>query len=808
MDNKTLKADLHVHSKYSRRPSQWFLRKIGCSESYTEPARLYSLARGWGMNLVTITDHNTIEGSLEIAHLHNTFISEEVTTYFPDDGCKLHVLVYDITESQHEDISRVRKSVFDLVKYLDSRGITHAVAHPMFSINDRLTREHIEQMMLLFKNFELNGSRDRYQNSIIKQILDNLAREDIERLSNMYNLEPSGNRPWEKNFIGGSDDHSSLNIARVYTEVEGASSVEEFLKGICRNRSRVEGRSSTPLTLAHNLYSIAYQFYRDKFGLGRYSDVELLLRFADRALLPPSREGAGFFKRLKNKIGSRKRADFLKSDDSNLQTLIQKEAGKIISDNPRFHGMLDKSDFEPWDMEEVWFEFINRISEKCLKHSANSLLDNFPCANLFNIFHTAGSVGSLYLMLAPYFISHALFIKDRSFSRECRDYFLKRENGGKEELKIAHFTDTYHDVNGVALTLQMQAQTAIKNSKKQIIITCGPEPETPRAVNFEPIGCYEMPEYPDLKLYYPPLVKMLDYCYRENFTHIHAATPGPVGLAALAISRILRMPIFGTYHTALPQYVSHLTNDQSAEELMWKYIGWYYNQMNTVYVPSRATGEELIRKGIPREKIRFYERGIDTDRFHPSRRNGFFSSRFGVSDSEIKLLYVGRVSREKNMPLLETIFRELAARRKGVRLIIVGDGPYLEQMKRSMNNLPVTFTGFLRGEELAQAYASSDIFIFPSTTDTFGKVVLEAQASGLPVIVSDRGGPRENLIDEKTGFIASAEDPDSYLSAALKLIDNPGLLNWTRQNAREYSKNRSFESAYLKLWDSYHTVAV
>jgi len=117
MKGTLLKADLHVHSKYSRRPSAWVLRKIGCSESYTEPKNLYALERDRGMDLVTITDHNTLAGSLEIAHLENTFLREEITTYFPEDRCKFHILAYDITEKQHEDISVLR-----LFPYFTNKG--------------------------------------------------------------------------------------------------------------------------------------------------------------------------------------------------------------------------------------------------------------------------------------------------------------------------------------------------------------------------------------------------------------------------------------------------------------------------------------------------------------------------------------------------------------------------------------------------------------------------------------------------------------------------------------------------------------
>jgi glycosyltransferase involved in cell wall biosynthesis len=296
---------------------------------------------------------------------------------------------------------------------------------------------------------------------------------------------------------------------------------------------------------------------------------------------------------------------------------------------------------------------------------------------------------------------------------------------------------------------------------------------------------------------------MLDYCYEQGFTHIHSATPGPIGLAALAIARIMRLPIYGTYHTALPQYISQLTEDSSMVEVVWKFLEWYYNQMDVVYVPSHSTGDELAAKGIKKDKIRFYSRGIDVKRFHPSKRNGFFKSRFGVAPGNLKFLYVGRVSREKNLGLLADSYRKLAELSPGIHLVVIGDGPYLSDMEEALKGEPVTFTGFLEGEDLAQAYASCDVFLFPSTTDTFGNVVLEAQASGLPVVVTDQGGPRENLIDGKTGFIVPADDPEAFVQAALKLIDNASLLKAMKQNARAYAENRSFESAYTQLWESY-----
>jgi glycosyltransferase involved in cell wall biosynthesis len=435
---------------------------------------------------------------------------------------------------------------------------------------------------------------------------------------------------------------------------------------------------------------------------------------------------------------------------------------------------------------------------------ADTMLENLYGANLFDIFNTIGSAGSLYTLLAPYFVAYGVFTKDRRFCGEYLDSMGGRKRAKeKGPLKIAHFTDTFHEVNGVAWNLQMQLNVAQKNNKRLTVITCGPGKDRPGVVNFTPIGAFAMPEYPVLKLYYPPVLRMLDFCYEQNFTHIHSATPGPIGLTALIIARILKLPLYGTYHTALPQYTKELTQDDYMGDAMWKYVVWYYNQMDVVYVPSKATGEELAEKGVHRDKVRFYPRGVDTDLFHPSKRNGFLKSRFGVPDEKLKILYVGRISKEKNLALLVEVFRKLAGIRECVHLITVGDGPYLEEMKQSLDGLPVTFTGFLSGENLAGVYAASDVFVFPSTTDTFGNVVIEAQASGLPVIVTDEGGPKENLLPGKTGFIIPADDTDAFLYALTRLIDNTELRKSMGASARDYIEKRSFESAYLELWESY-----
>ncbi len=230
--DRTSKADLHIHSKYSNRPSEWFLRKIGAPESFVEPKALYENCRRRGMDFVTISDHNTINGALEIADQPNTFISCEVTTYFPEDGCKIHFLVYGITEHWFHEIDALRPNIYELREYVLDNRIIHSVAHPLFRINDRLTIDHFEKLLLLFNRFEgINGSRCHRACALANAVMEQLTPEMITAMADRHGIEWHGDTPWKKTFTAGSDDHSGLYAANAFTVTPHALSGEEFQAG-------------------------------------------------------------------------------------------------------------------------------------------------------------------------------------------------------------------------------------------------------------------------------------------------------------------------------------------------------------------------------------------------------------------------------------------------------------------------------------------------------------------------------------------------------------------------------------------------
>src|SRR6266446_7373345 len=265
------KSDLHIHSRFSARSEEWLFRRFDFPDSYSDPKELYRQLRAKGMDFVTITDHDTIDGNLEIAALKHSFISEEVTTYFPQDQCKLHLLVWGITEAQHSEIAARHENIFDLQSYLRESGICHSVAHPLYSINGKLEASHLERLILLFKHFEgINGLRDALLSELARELLFDLTPEKIEELANRHNLQPTHPEPWKKIFTGGSDDHGGKFPASAYTETPQSPSAKEFLQHVQDGECVAHGEGGTPLALSHGFYNTVSCFIQDRFteGLG------------------------------------------------------------------------------------------------------------------------------------------------------------------------------------------------------------------------------------------------------------------------------------------------------------------------------------------------------------------------------------------------------------------------------------------------------------------------------------------------------------------------------------------------------------
>ena len=791
------KCDLHIHSRHSARSEEWLFRRFDFPDSYSDPKQLHRQLLERGMDYVTITDHDTIAGCLEIADLPNTFISEQVTTYFPQDPCKVHLLVWGITETQHDDIVIVRDNIFALQRYLQAGRIAHAVAHPLYSINGKLEASHLERLILLFKHFEgLNGLRDALLSELVPDLFGCLTPAKIEEFAAKHNLAPTHPEPWKKILLGGSDDHGGQFVASAYTETPPADSARKFLDNICSGDCQARGQSGTPLILSHGFYNILGCFIQDRFREKLGPSAALLEQMFSRFM--EGRDPTEFTMAEKASFAAQAVLSgkiFELAKPANVS--LWKELSSYFAEAELKTKLAEDAVTEP---ERRTFLMANMVAEQLAFRLFQKFVRQISTGNMLESMQALSAIAPILVLLAPYIYGFHSQAPSRKWLRQ-----IFRELTGEIPLalqnrKRAWFTDTLEDVNGVATTIRKMTAAGAAAGRDLTVVTSRSELQIDDIPikNFQPIGEFELPEYELQKLSFPPILQMLDYIQRERFTEIIISTPGPIGLTALLAAKMLNLQTSGIYHTDFPQYVRILTEDSFLESVTWRYMHWFYGQLDTVFVNSEEYRDSWIQRGLDPAKLKIFPRGLDTELFHPTRRDPAFFETFGATNGQVRLLYVGRVSREKDLDLLAQAYRRLRDEGLSVQLVVVGHGPYSKEFSELLPE--AVFTGYLRGKDLAAAYASSDVFVFPSTTDTFGNVVIEAQASGIPVVVSDSGGPKELVENNANGFITKSHDLEDFTRAVRNLIVDANLRKQMGQRARQSVIDRTWPSAFRKFW--------
>jgi glycosyltransferase involved in cell wall biosynthesis len=795
------KCDLHIHSRHSARSEEWLFRRFDFPDSYSDPKELHRQLLELGMDYVTIADHDTIEGCLQIIDLSQVFISEQVTTYFPHDPCKLHILVWGISEQQHREIEGVRDNIFELQRYLQMAQIAHAVAHPLYSINGQLDASHLERLILLFKHFEgINGLRDALLSDLAQTLFSQLTPDKIDLFANRHNLAPTHAEPWKKILVGGSDDHGGQFAASAYTETPAANSPEKFLEHVRNGSCSPEGHGGTPLALSHGFYNTVACFIEDRFHEKLGPSAALLEKMFSRFM--EGRDPTEFTLAEKGSLFgqavlSGKIFELLKPANVSLW----KKLSGYFS-RPEVKAKLAERLDEVSEPERRTFLMANMVAEQLTFRFFKKFVQQISSGNMVESMQALSAIVPILVILTPYIYGFHSQAPSRKWLRGIFKELTGEIPVALKNGKRAWFTDTLDDVNGVATTIRKMTAAGAAAEKELIVVVSRGDlhiDDIPIR-NFKPIGEFELPEYELQKLSFPPILRMLDYIQREKFTEIIISTPGPVGLTGLLAAKMLNLQTSGIYHTDFPQYIRILTEDSFLESAAWGYMHWFYGQLDTVFVNSEEYRQSWIKRGFDSTKLKIFPRGLDTQLFTPARRDPAFFEKFGAQNGEVRLLYVGRISREKDLDVLADAYRRLRDEGLPVQLFVVGHGPYSELFAESLPE--AFFTGYLTGKQLAMAYASADIFVFPSTTDTFGNVIIEAQASGVPVVVSDSGGPKELVEDKANGLITKSRDVDDFTRAIRALVTDPALRERMGISARQSVIDRSWPSAFRKFWET------
>ena len=752
------------------------------------------------MDFVTLTDHNRIEGCLEIADRPGVFLSEQISTRFPDDRCEVHLLVWGIDESQHREIQSLRENIFDLQKYLAAESLVHAVAHPLHRLDDRLAITHIEKLALLFRHFEgLNGLRAPLLSEVARFAFGALTPEKLSELADRHGIAPTHPEPWRKIFIAGSDDRGGMFPASAFTETPFASTVAEFLAHIREGRCEVRGVGGTPLALSHGLYNNVRRFLAEK--ISGADSASLLGKAFSRFMEGEDPTEFSWTDKLgfiAQGIASGKIFELAKPANASLWKQF---AGYFSQTDVK--GLLASETSGINEAERRAFVIANFFANQLAFRFFTSFVKRVSSGNIIEAIQEISVMIPILATLGPYLYAFRNQAPDRAWLAGAGSVLAGCAPPQLANTKRAWFTDTLEDVNGVANTIRKLTAAVVAQGRDLTVVTSRAEVHLGDIPikNFAPIGEFELPEYELQKLSFPPILQIIDYIEREGFTEIIISTPGPIGLTALLAAKMLGLRTSGIYHTDFPQYVRILSEDSFMETLTWNFMKWFYGQLDVLFVNSESYRRAWIDRGIDGARIQILPRGLDTALFNPSRRDPEFWKQHGIGSGSTVLLYVGRISREKDLDMIVAAWRKIGVdARRTARLAFVGDGPYTKELRALLPD--ATFTGYLAGVELAGAFASSDVFLFPSTTDTFGNVILEALASGVPCIVSDQGGPKDLVEDGITGLITRARDVEDFIRALARLAGDGALRETMRIAAHRSVQDRDWAEAARQFWNA------
>lgn len=378
--------------------------------------------------------------------------------------------------------------------------------------------------------------------------------------------------------------------------------------------------------------------------------------------------------------------------------------------------------------------------------------------------------------------------------------------GARTTLRIAVVTETYPpEINGVAMTISRMV-AGLQQRQHQIQLIRPRQHRLDHAANspgFEEVLQHgvAIPRYDSLKMGLPAKQALLRLWALQRPDLVHIVTEGPLGWSALSAAVKLKIPCSSDFHTNFHSYSKHYGIGWLKKPIV-AYLRKFHNKANCTLVPTSAMCADLEQHGYL--NLRVVARGVDTHLFNPARRSADLRRQWGINPGQPVALYVGRLAPEKNLPLVLEAYAAMKAARPGTRLVLVGDGP--ERAALQAAHADCVFAGMRKGEDLAAHYASGDVFLFPSTTETFGNVTVEAMASGIAVIAYDYAAAAQHIRHGNNGLLADVDNAREFVALAATLPADPQRIASLGRQARATAEridwetvNGEFESALLDV---------
>lgn len=744
------RIDMHCHSSASETSRLGVQRAVGLPECATPPEEVYALAKRRGMDFVTITDHDTIAGVMEIACRADVFVSEELTAHFRGEPQAVHVLCYGITPDDHEWLQAHSGDVERCASYLRQMEIACALAHPYYAVGAPLSARHRRRLAEMFDVWEVrNGGRARELN--------------MPAATYIATLDGAG--------IGGSDDHAGVDIGRTWTATPPAGSVEELLAYVRAGEVSAGGGHGSAAKWAHAAIALAAR------TIGWDGGAAACMPPDPRAVLAMARRVMDEGDARHGRTGSD-----LRPHDA--QALLRAWLAAVELDHLDSRGLLELMQQDDFSHASL-FRRACRAHERKLRVAVEGAVS--AATRRERLAPAALALFEGCLAVVPYAPAAAFIARERAKLDAARSEL--------DHPRVAIMADGIGATHGVTRALQEIRNRGVRGFETELV---GTDREVDRRLGA--VAEVEMPFYSGLTIGVPSLTSTVQALTEGRFDAIHVCAPGPAGAAGALLARALGLPLVGSYHTELTAYAALRAGDGHLSDATAAAVGALYGACDVVLSPSASSDEALSALGVQGERVMRWERGVDASRFTPGLRRGA-ASRTAGGDAAMNVLYAGRTTKEKGSVLLADAFLAATERDPRLRLLVAGGGPDEEALRQRLGER-ARFLGWLDGEALAETYANADIFLFPSATDTFGQVILEAQASGLPVVAVAAGGPLSLIEDRVSGLLCPA-DPKALADAVLELAASPLLRRRLSAAGLSRARERTWERCMQQLAAGY-----
>jgi glycosyltransferase involved in cell wall biosynthesis/predicted metal-dependent phosphoesterase TrpH len=764
------RVDMHCHSTASQVSKLGVQRAAGLPECATPPEEVYELARRRGMTFVTITDHDTIDGVLEIADRPDVFVSEELTAHFRGEpAMAVHVLCYDITPDDHDWLQAHSHDVELCAAYMYERDVACALAHPYYTVGATpLTARHRRRLSELLSVWEVrNGARAPELNRPAATYV--ATRETIG--------------------IGGSDDHAGVDIGRTFTESPPAATPREFLEHMRAGRVLARGKQGSAAKWAHAAIALAARSLgRDEDAATAQPDPQRVMAMMRRLL----RQGDA-------RHGANGGAGAFSPEDA--RCLLRAWLVAVELDHLDVRGLIAYMQEESFSHADLYRRAC-RLHERKLR-SAVELAVRAAGDPKTPVTAAAQGLFEGCIAAIPYAPATAFLASEQAKLARLglgAPGIPGAHGGDGETPRVAILADGIGSTHGVTRTIEEIRARGVAGYEIEVV---GTDPEVDRRLSA--VAEIDVPYYPGLQIGVPSLPAAVQTLADGAFDAIHVCSPGPVGVAGVLLARALGLPLIGSYHTELTAYADLRSGRPELAGAMALAVGAFYRACDIVLSPSAASDAALAGIGVPAERTMRWDRGVDTARFDPSLRDPGLFDPPHAGEGAVNVLYSGRITREKGAELLADAFTLARTREPRLHLVLAGGGPEQERLRERVGDGHATFLGWLSGSELARAYASADLFLFPSATDTFGQVILEAQASGLPVIAVAEGGP-VSLIEHRVSGLLCEARAGALAEAVLELAGSPLLGERLSAAGLAAVSTRTWERALERLGEGYARV--